>query len=428
MGLDGTSLLDQPLTQAWLNQFRIDDQPRAAALLSKFVLVSRDEFATGLRDLVSVRSQRIKGPIALYAEREVRHRLGKPHRLFKESRIKVRRAEGIGPKAVEPTKAYDQSVGSEGLVAQLITELCRENPKKFVSHPGPDTIRMKKVRGFFVLTDLIASGERANSYLSAAWQVRSVRSWGSWGLLKFEVIAYAGTTDGTRVVQKHRCRPTVSSIVPCPTVRECFPSTEANRMAGLCVSYDPVRPRGKDSLGYGNIGALIAFAHGAPNNVPRIFHKTGRGSSVWTPLFPSRVTAGVAPQNFGRSFSASIIEHRLKALGQKVLARSPAALYASDATKRKLLLLAALLRRPRLDMAIAERTGLTTIEVGCLCTELESLGWIDSRRHLTDRGYGELLHARAGAIRQAQSRSKEMDHTQKVAYYPTSLRSPYSKV
>jgi hypothetical protein len=179
-------LTEQP-TLAWLAQFRLEDQPLAAALISRLVLVSHDEFATNLKALLTTRFDNAGGPVGLYAERELPMRLGVPHRLFKEARKRVRRATGLGPQPVRPTRAYDPEVGSEGIVAWLITELCRSFPDRFFNHPGPNEIRRKKIRRFVVVTDMVGSGRRARTYLEAAWRVRSVRSWWSWHLFQFEV-------------------------------------------------------------------------------------------------------------------------------------------------------------------------------------------------------------------------------------------------
>ena len=168
-----SQFLQQEATLAWLAQFEAADQPVAIQLLEGLRLVSRDSFIDELRALILQKSDG-DSPIGLYAERELNHRGGVPHRLFKEPRRKVRRAEGSGPQPVKPTKAYDPSVGSEGLIAQLITELCREFPSKFMNHPGPDKIREKRMRRFMVVTDLIGSGDRAYNYLQAAWD-RSFR-------------------------------------------------------------------------------------------------------------------------------------------------------------------------------------------------------------------------------------------------------------
>ena len=205
-------------------------------MLEKFVLVSRDEFANGLRELVIARAETVDGLVALYAERELRKRDGKPHRLFSEPRLKIRRAEGMGPQPVKSTKAYDPSVGSEGIVAQLITELCRQFPRKFLNHPGPDQIRVTKARSFFVVTDLVGSGTRARTYLEAAWKVRSVRSWWSAHFLRFEVITYAVTNIGRRAVESHHSKPRVSTVIPCPTISACFGPAKAEVMKNLCAT------------------------------------------------------------------------------------------------------------------------------------------------------------------------------------------------
>ena len=128
--------------QRWLSQFSLGDRALATQLLQAIQLVSRDEFADGLRALILEKVREHAGPVALYAERELGHRLGVPHRLFKESPGKRKRAVGaVGPPAVKATKPYNISVGSEGIVAQLISELAKGHPQKILDHPGPEQIR-----------------------------------------------------------------------------------------------------------------------------------------------------------------------------------------------------------------------------------------------------------------------------------------------
>lgn len=77
-------------------------------------------------------------------KRELGHRWGKPHYLFIETRRSVKRAIGAkGLDAVKPTKAYDPSVGSEEIVAQMISELCREHPLIFLNHLQPSLNQQK---------------------------------------------------------------------------------------------------------------------------------------------------------------------------------------------------------------------------------------------------------------------------------------------
>lgn len=231
-------ILAEEATLAWLSKFRVEHQAQAAILVKAITLVSRDEFTDNLRALLTARANAQAGPVALYAERELPKRFGVPHRLFKEANLKIRRAKGIGPQPVKPIRGYAPDVGSEGLVAQLITELNRTNPEKFVIHPGPDEIRRRRIHLFVVVTDLIGSGRRARTYFEAAWRVRSVRSWWSSHLMRFEVIAYATTERGRALVEKHPCAPVVSHVIPCPTIDTAFARPEAGRMKGLCIHYD----------------------------------------------------------------------------------------------------------------------------------------------------------------------------------------------
>lgn len=327
-----------------------------------------------------------------------------------------------------PTRAYQPEVGSEGIVAQLITDLCRQFPKRFLNHPGPDKIRESRARAFWVLSDLVGSGKRAYDYLSAAWKVRSVRSWRSGRFLRFGVIAYAMTQSGQSRIARHPCKPLTSYVQPCPTIFSAFSGSAVDAYVSLCQRYDPVSPKsgtfkGEESLGYGGIGALIAFAHGAPNNSPRIFHKTSRRAHGWIPLFPARVTAELPRTGFGRSLRAETISARLNALGNKALAKSPAARSASIEIKKRYLVLAALSRGQRGDVILAIKTGLSIFEVGHVCNELESFGWIGARRVLTDAGLGELRHLRRTVELRRPSVAANAE-VEKTPYYPTSLRAP----
>lgn len=417
-------ILTEETTLAWLSQFRVEDQERAAKLVGSFLLVSHDEFADNLRALLTARAVAQPGPVALYAERELPKRFGVPHRLFKEPNRKVKRAEGIGPQPVKPTRGYDPDVGSEGLVAQLITELCRANPKKYINHPGPDEIRRRKIPRFVVVTDLVGSGRRARTYLEAAWRVRSVRSWWSLSLMRFEVVAYAATERGRTLVEKHPCAPRVSHVVPCPTIDATFARPEAASMKGLCIHYDPTSRDVDESLGVGSLGTLIAFAHGVPNNAPRIFHKAG---TSWTPLFPARVTSGIPSKHFGTRSTADAIRRRLVDLRHQALARGAWLDAASDETRKAFLLMAAAGRPPRTDDMLAIRTGLTVIEIEAVCRRLNDLGWMDDGRRLTDAGYAQLAHAAGKAIAWPDPRVRTVAKSAKPPYYPQSLRSPTAK-
>lgn len=385
-------------------------------------LVSRDDFAERLRKLIIARGNAIVGPVGLYAERELRKYKGVPNRIFKQCDKKPMRAIGIGPAPVQSTKAYDPSVGSEGIVAQLITEICREFPSKFINHPGPDKIRTKNVRRFIVVTDLIGSGKRAYDYIWAAWRVRSVQSWWSARTAKgmdFEVVGYAATESGRERVKAHRSAPLVNYVTVCPTIVSTFRDTKLKAIRSICRKYAPDLSK-NDAMGWGDIGALIAFAHGVPNNAPPILH---RSKGKWVALFPKRVTAKVRGHFSDSIDDADALRIRLEAMRQKSLSKSDWLSSVKPSSRALLAVLAALLKAPRVDDAISDRTGLSVMEIEAAIKKGLSLGWIDGRRRLTDSGRAELDN-----FRKPQHGEKALSKEPESQYYPKSLRVPVGAI
>ena len=399
----------------WLGQFQTRDQSTAVKLLDSMRLVSHDDFFNGLHDLVASRASALDGPVGLYAEREIRKYRGIPNRLFKETkRKKKRRAFGHGPRPVAPIKYINPEVGSEGLVARIITELNRQDSRKFLNHPGPDIIREKKIRSFFLLTDLIGSGERSSNYLTSVWRLASVKSWRSSGLLRFEVITYSATDSGARKVRRHPSRPEVRQVLPCPMIQTEFDGMTTSLIKRLCIRYDPVDRDPIKSLGFEGTGALIVFGHGCPNNAPRILHKkTGR----WTPLFPGRVTAS-SRAIFDLANQVSLTD-RLRRIGETRLATGCWTPYTTPDGHKIILTLASLRRGPRLDEVLARKTGLTIQEILILLEQTKEWGWIDDNRRLTDSGIGILRHARA-----LSDPINNIEYEQDELYYPIELRAP----
>jgi len=402
--------------ETWLSQFKVDDQSNAIKLVDSMLLVSQDEFIDGMRNIILMRAESSKTPIGLYAEREIKKWNGEPNRLFKETlNKKIKRAFGAGPQPVESIRHYAPETGSEGIIAWLITEICRENPKKFLNHPGPDKIRTKKVREIFIITDFIGSGKRVFEYLQAAWRIASVKSWRSYRLMKFEVLAYSGTDVGIKVVKKHRCGPKIDVVTACPTIETEFSHELAIELRNLCRYYDPINHDDVDSLGFNGTGALIVFSHGCPNNVPRMLYKSGKR---WKPLFPSRVSAKVRAI-FGNRDDASELFKRLELLGEKRASSEVWLRITSVEGKKMLLLLAALKGTPRFDEALSRKTRLIIPEIRLLINNAQKWGLIDNRRRLTTEGHFQLKHARSYREHQINITSE-----QNQMYYPKSLRVP----
>lgn len=408
-------------TLAWLSQFSTAEQPIAESLLRETLLVTRDQFSERLRALIIQKFRASSGAVGLYVERELRVNRGVPNRLFKEPRRKNRRAFGIGPNAIKPTKEYDQDVGSEGIVAQLVSELCREFPNLFISHPGPDKIRKKRIRHFVLVSDFVGSGKRAESYIRAAWKVRSVQSWWSARAtcgMDFSVVCYSATIRGRQLVEEMRCQPKLHMVAPCPTIVDNFPESLSS-VKDLCARYNP-RKGEDDPMGYGGLGALIAFAHGAPNNMPPIFYRLTQN---WSPLFPRRVTASARHTFSDDVESAEVISKRLVSMRQTRLAARLGGATLSQGALKLVLVLAAVAYPPRRVYDLALKTGLTLIDVDRLLAKAFASGLVDAKNRLTDAGISNL-----GRYRLGQAESHPLPIAKDLYYCPLQLRAPKSTI
>lgn len=399
----------------WVSQFEECDRADAISLLDKIHTVSLNEFAKVIDRLIVKECSRHDEPVALFIEREVRKvRGGKPARLFKQQKVKVGkrwslRATGGAPPVFYSQRGDRHEVGSEGLAASLSSQLGRIPSLSLFPNPSPGLFRKKKIRHFFLITDIIGSGDRAWSYLESAWLVKSVKSWHSRKLLKFTVLAYAGTDVGVRRVKQHPCKPNVIIARECPTIFTEFPSPSP--IVELCEKYYKGK---KDVLGYGKTGALIVFRHGCPNNAPPILHEV---HPKWKALFAGRSGSfgfdAISPPFTGLDFGTY-----LTSLGYPDLAKKPVFLQLGEFGKKMVLLMCAL------------KKGLAKIEVLCsgtglLLSELEDIkvlgikqGLLTENLRLTDLGMGT-LHALLKV-----EKSQVLPKVSKTYYYPKQLRQP----
>lgn len=399
---------------AWLNQFE-EDQNFAVDLLSRVRRVGADEFRDSIMNLIEERVNALGQPVALYAERSIRKYMGQPNRLFKETKGKVKRANGMGPKPVQSENNKYPETGSEGIVANIITQFVRSNREIAFDHPGPDLIREKKIRRFILVTDFVGSGRQASRYLQSAWRMSSVKSWKSGKFIDFEVLVFSASQAGILKLEKHPSKPKVSIVEACPTVFDYDGYGDTDSVE-LCMKYGPkdYESGSIPRLGHSEIGALIAFSHGMPNNAPRLFHKKGR---KWTPLFMGRVVkpGSLAPEveryTKAKAKLEKMQEVRLAKLAAQHNAKPDEVLFS--------LVLIALKKKPRSAMVVSARTGLSIAECEYALTKCTESGWIDNGNALTPKAHKELKY-----LRRPKRAPKQLFKEDKPFYIPTQLRAP----
>lgn len=396
----------------WIKQFPESEQYLAISLIDSLTRVTRDEFCQDLISLIAQCAKDADGPIGLYAERELH---GNP--LYKEQALhdgKSKRAVGKGPKLL---KNPSSEVGSEGIVSNIITSLCRQDKSKFLNHPGPDEIRSKKVRKFYLISDLIGSGKRCYDYLQSAWRVKSVKSWRSMKLLSFTVIAYAATQQGEKSVKSHPCAPLVNYVKPCPTIDSEFDSEYAYKMKGFCMRNDPHGKPTLGSVGFKGTGALIIFPHGCPNNAPLLLHKIVEGSRI-EPLFREGVTFDIGHAFVGQD-RIGALKMQLANIKEGELAKGEWVFQTNETGRALILFLAATKRRSYNEQAVALRTKFSVPEVRILNKHALDLGLVNQEGRLTEIGYRMLRKARS----LKEPRETIADNSDYM-YYPKSLRAP----
>ena len=408
--------LNTPIAGTWLLQFKPADQSSALELLESVDFVTANQFQQGLTQLLLEVAEEDSLPVALFTEREMpRQQDGAPVPLYEHKQGSVRRAVGAGPKPVVYDNPDSHETGSEGLIANIITGIRKHCERgKILDHPSPDEVRKRRPRRFVIVTDIIGSGNRVREYLEAAWRTPSIVSWASYRLVRFEVVAYSGTEPGIEHVKNHSSHPAVHIVKGCPTI-SLLPSLNRGRLIKLCEDYCPREPRKEmTALGYKDTGALLVFAHGAPNNTPLLLHAA---SKRWHPLFRARSTINVytgepeQPEDW--------TDRTLLYLGETQLSKAGTLQHVDPPTQETILVLAALKRRPRNMRVASARTGLSLKVVYAAISRAMSAGFLTDDLRLTDAAYRELSY-----LRKSNKTMQEIDEGNNSYYYPSMLRPP----
>lgn len=398
--------------QSWLRNFDEADRPTAADLVDALMLVSANEFDTrivGMLVDLERAAARKNERIAIYAEREMP--VGDDFTVpafFPNTEIGRATGPGIQPVVVDPQR---QSVGSEGIVAALITKFCAAHRSTTLSHPGPDDLRVHRARKIVLVTDFIGSGERMRKMLDAFWNVATIRSWASYKLISFEVVCYSATDRGQSLVQYHATKPIVRTFAACPTLREAFEGMKLKEIEALCFKYPK---KSREWLGFHGTGSLIAFSHGIPNNAPAIFHSSRGG---WRPLFVGRSTQ-MSDLN-AMADTAAEIEQRSQALLGVRNARQVLSTAVGEQWTYTMMILLTIRGGATSPMTISARTRVPLQSVEEVVALASKAGWLRPNMRLTPMGRRELR-----SLLRWGGNASELAFPHGELYFPKQLRAP----
>ncbi|WP_317178478.1 hypothetical protein [Pectobacterium sp. HCp5_1] len=279
----------------WLSQFSHDSNEHeiAGELLEKCQFFE-------VKDMIISLSLLLKGDFtntekyAFYVERELKKYKGNVQRMYKVGKVRnlknrryTRRAYGAAIQVVQ-SKRYDkQNIGSEGVLANLISKKSDSLKfrKKYFLQPNIDTIRREKIKNLVIVTDLIGSGQRIIDMIQSLWMIETIKSWFSLKYIRLHIVCFACTKRAEKLISKHPFKPQIHKYMSeCPTIWDSFPDFERSRIISLCEKYGSFD---KWPLGYEDSGVLISFEHSKPNNIPAILRKdNSQHRSPWRSLFP----------------------------------------------------------------------------------------------------------------------------------------------
>jgi hypothetical protein len=365
-----------PLAREWLGQFERPDQPIAEALLDAMRLVSPDTFRVALSRLID-KVCNYGEPCAAYAARELTN------------------ATVFDNKRNRPS--FPNSIGSEGLVAHLITTIARRHDL-LLSEPSIAGLKRGRVRRILVVDDGLMSGSRVAKFVRALRNNATISSWLSYGLVRFDVVAYATTEDAIdritdagsfchskrSVIDFHYAE--LASTLGCGTGRTLEFVALAKRYGKRAAT------RWNPALGFKQAFTNLIFAHKCPNTAPAILHSP---TIRWKPLFPN----------------GSIPTLALSAFTQEASTRLPAAAQ-DDRLDRFVMHVSHGIRRPDLLL----RTGeFSTLDIEELAVVAQRAGLMTVAWRLTAAG------VKRAAFLSYTKNSIPLDASH---YYPASLRRP----
>lgn len=396
----------------WVSQFDQRDQPLAELLARKLTLISHTEFERNISNLIEDEAKRFDSPIALYAVRE----LDKEHPCSYFDQ--VRGAAGLD------AVGRGVDIGSEGRIAAIIRSLAKAQPEKYLNHPDVAELRQQRARRIFVVDDIIGSGTRTRNFLDAIWRDASIRSWWSRGLIRFSVISYSSTLQGTEEVAKSAClgsvnqRNSIRLTRACPTMLDVFlEEGEHTAIASLCRTYGKKTSKPGMSLGYKDTMAMLVFEHGCPNNTPSILWAPKTTKKRWEPLFPNRVVMTEQASSFSLKINENRPDIALRVAGEARLASSVAQSFGVVSSS-VVVCLALAAKGIRSLAALSFATGLTHDQCIEMRTRCESDGLLTTSGRLTSRGFAELRYGR-----RIRAPHAPLDENGEEYYYPRSLRS-----
>jgi hypothetical protein len=388
--------------QQWINQFDFEDQRMARAFLNEFEFISTDEFVS---EIESTLEQKIihSNKVALlpvraliskdecyfpqkvedlntyinFSDGDINSESLKECREHLARAVSVEKIDTFNPIFIHPT----ENPGSEAIIGNLITQLCRKHRQKVVvgnndRSPSVNDLRVSKCDELILIDDVIGSGDRVADFIKSILMNKTLKSWVSLGYMKLTVVSFMRSNSSYERLEKSKFKFNVEHNRDYPTFND-LEDDLISVYRELITKY--TNKKEQFSFSYGHIFGRALFEHSIPNNTPSLIWRNvrkwknpGYGAArvgVWNAVFPNRAMPNLIKQSI-----KDLYKHK-RSRKHKMLA----VLSLCDEVKidKKLSDLST-----RLDSPVAEITELVAV--------LQQIGLLDTALDLTVEGNAEL--------------------------------------
>lgn len=365
-------------------------------------------------------STKIAGPVALYAVRELKKepykgQLFSSHVVpFFDQVIKSNNGKNVNSIGV----SSDQ--GSEAIVAQIIRQLSKANPKKILNHPSKEELRAQRCDSLMFIDDYIGSGQRVSDFIDAFWRDRTIASWLSSKHIKIQVVAYSATAQGLRYLEFLKASPELiiyrdsATFITLPIKVE-----RRDALLNLCEKYGRKALKGRKHFwwGYQKSMSSLVFEHGCPNNTPAILWDPDDKKGKWVGIFPNRTVDTITASVFPPEIVCGDPIQTLHDVGQTRLAMSGALMRRGTVGSLILVVLGLIAKGQRKRSTICYATGLNSKDCELLLSKCIKWKFLTPERRITPRGLSELSAAKQISFSPKGYLAVGSDY-----YYPRQLR------
>jgi hypothetical protein len=182
---------------AWLENFLPEEKPLAKLLLDSLQICFDSTLRAKLASLLKDVADGLATPIAVVPVRELDSSTPLP-----SDEESIKPEEVAFPPLDQP---FQPLAGSEGLVGNVIRESLGAYPDKTrLSYPESiDDMRNVRTRSILLVEDYCGSGDRVQGYVDHWMRNKTIRSWHSYGFIRFHVASYAMSSRALKKLKRN---------------------------------------------------------------------------------------------------------------------------------------------------------------------------------------------------------------------------------